>query len=593
MYPSSRRLLGLAALVACLPLSTAAAAAPPARWRPFAPDSVWNLPLRTDAPLLADSGTHVAWLRTQNAASGMWINSGTCGMPEYWADADTPRVTVTLDASAYQDRGLIRAWHSVPIPTGVRPSNCSDQNFAVLQTQPDGSVAEWEFWAATQAIEGTWTARWGGATQDVRADRGVASSIAWNDPTAPAVADSTSNGGWNVTASSVSMTAGVITIDDMNRGIIDHALAVALPETAKSRWLWPAQRTDGGSTDPAALPEGARLRIDPSVNLDTITMTPIVRMMAEAAQRYGIVVRDRTHANTAFYTEEPKTAQTSPLSSLLAGKYPDTALAQFPWDRLQVLDAPSCTTWAKCTVTPKVVIDSNASALRVGESVELDTTNSVLEHPRKNVEWDFDGDGRYETAVGRAVKSTFTPQTAGSQMVGVRITTLDGATVTGEKTIDVAPPLPAINVVRRPSALVPTWFYSFSWNYTSLTAITADTVAPYTPAGSRKLYTGSTSGGFDVTFGGDTAAAATGATASAWVECSAARCMRLCVVDGAGTVLGSTDPPFGRSAWVSIRVPGPLSAAQVGQLRLKGNVRNASSASGTTALSSVRLSTSG
>ena len=176
-------LLALAALSA-IPAVTSAAT-PPGGFRPFAPDSVWNLPLRFDAPIDPQSSSYVAWLNQSIATNGTWINTTTCGMPIFWADPGTPTVKVTLDPSAYQDPALIRAWSAVPMPPEAKPANCGDKNFAVLQAQPDGSIREWEFWSATKAADGSWTARWGGATSNVNTDRGIASSLGWFDASAP------------------------------------------------------------------------------------------------------------------------------------------------------------------------------------------------------------------------------------------------------------------------------------------------------------------------------------------------------------------------------------------------------------------------
>jgi hypothetical protein len=417
--------------------STAHAATAPAGFRPFAPDSIWNLPVRDDAPLASGSAAQVRWLTGQVQTAGTWINTRTCGMPTYWAAPGAATKTVRLDPSAYQDKALIRAWSAVPIPAGATPANCSDKNFAVIQPQPDGTYREWEFWKATQAADGSWTARWGGVTGDLQSDRGVASSRSWQDPTAPLLAQRASTFSWNVTASSISMMAGVITAADVARGHIDHALALATPDTAKGRFVWPAQRTDGTSVDPDALPEGAHLRLDPSLNLASIPMTPLVRMIAEAAQRYGIVVRDRTWSTTAFYTEEVKAGAADPFAALQAGKSASTALQAFPWSRLQVLAAPACGTGSGCHATQKAVVSTDGAAV-AGAPVTVDTSNSWLDQPRARVEWDLDGNGTYERSSGTAVSTTFTPSAAGTRPVGVRITTLDGSVVTAQTSLRVA-----------------------------------------------------------------------------------------------------------------------------------------------------------
>jgi hypothetical protein len=589
------RLIAAAGVVLALPLGAPAPAegfdGPPG-FRPFAPDSIWNLPLRHNVPLAPDGRAQVDWLRGQIAAHGSYINASTCGMPIVWAAPDTPRVKVTLATSSYQEKALIRAWQSVPIPEHARPANCQDKNFAVLQTQPDGTVTQWEFWSATRREDKSWVARWGGVTQNVALDRGVASSWSWRDPTGPSYQERMSGTTWNVTASSISMTAGVITEDDLRRRRIDHAVAMALTDAAKGRWHWPAQRSDGGSADPSALPEGARLRIDPSVDLDALPMPPLVRMIAEAAQTYGIVVRDRTWSANVFYVESPEEGQTSQVGALLDGARADQALAGFPWEKLQVLQGKSCTTSGSCLATAKAVIDVDTAAPRVGQPVALDTTNSVLEHARTAVEWDFDGDGIHEARRGRDVKATFVPAAPGPRRIGVRITTRDGSVVTGTRTIDAAPALsPA---VLRPSAVRTAGFYAYTTSHGALRSLDATTAAPDRPDRYRKLYSSHASGSFEASFGGASVAGTRGgATLSAWVDCTATRCLRLRIENAAGKVLGAAEPAFGTSGWVTVRAAGPLAAADVPGLRLTATVRNAAGASGSTSVSAASLSVDG
>ena len=427
-----------ALLASLLPTAPALAASAPAGFRPFADDSPWNLPLRADAPLSRRSAASVAWLGAKVAAGGAYINTYTCAMPTYWAEPGTPRVPVKLVGAVYRDPALINAWAAVPIPPETVPAKCSDANFAVIQRQPDGTLDSWEFWKAAKAADGSWTARWGGATQDLQRDRGFASTRSWTDPDAPAAAARQSHHNWNVTASSMSMMAGVITARDVERGRIDHALALALPDAAMGSFLWPAQRADGGSTEPGALPEGARLRIDPALDLAKVPMVPLVRMMAEAAQRHGIIVRDRTWSNTVFYTEEVRAGAPDPFRPLLGGKWPDAALKAFPWDRLQLVAAPECTGSTGCRLAEQVTIHADGAA-RAGAPLALDTSASALEHPREAVAWDLDGNGSFEHDAGRAVGARVVPAAPGRLEVRVRITTVAGSVLTASRTLDVAP----------------------------------------------------------------------------------------------------------------------------------------------------------
>ena len=62
-------------------------------------------------------------------------------------------------------------------------------------------------------------------------------------------------------------------------------------------------------------------------------------MLAEAAQRYGIFVRDRA-ANVALYAQDPTPTGTEPYGGshgFLEGKPAYALLASFPWSHLQLL----------------------------------------------------------------------------------------------------------------------------------------------------------------------------------------------------------------------------------------------------------------
>lgn len=429
--------LCLAALALSTMVATACASSPkatktagPAGFRPFAPDSIWNLPLRSDAPLDPDSDKYMNAFDTQVARFGGYVNGVHCGTPIYWAPASTPRIAVRLDHPAYMDPGLIKAWSSVPVPDDARPANCSDANLAILQRQPDGTVDEWELFGATRTGAGRWTARWGGATQDVQQDRGSASPLSWAD----AATGLKAKIGWNVTASSISTLAGVITTAELKARRVDHALALAITNPAKNIWRWPAQRSDGSLTDRWALPEGAHLRLDPRFDLATLKgATPLVRMLGQAAQKYGIVVRDATSSVEAFYAQEPAPGQPDLVKQLVDGQFIQPAMEAFPWDHLQLLAATTCHGYAnECIADDDAVLDADVSA--DGTSVRLDTTNSVLNQPRADVRWDLDGDGTYETAGGRAVARTVAASDLGAR-VGVQITTRGGATVNAVTTV--------------------------------------------------------------------------------------------------------------------------------------------------------------
>lgn len=58
--------------------------------------------------------------------------------------------------------------------------------------------------------------------------------------------------------------------------------------------------------------------------------------MARAAQRYGVVVRDRSAA-VAFYAQNPVPFGADPYPQLLGGQAPWDLLAAFPWRHLKLV----------------------------------------------------------------------------------------------------------------------------------------------------------------------------------------------------------------------------------------------------------------
>jgi hypothetical protein len=295
--------------------------------RPFAPTSFWNARLAADAAIDPKSEAYVDRLQYLLDRWVPYINTTRYSTPVYTVRADQPKVHVTLDREDGGD--LQAAFDQVPIPPRAEPADGSDRHMVVWQPSSD---TMWEFWHARRLDDG-WHAEYGGRMVNVSKSPGHYTAIR------NASGDYIEHSQWGASATSLPLLGGLIRIDELREGEIDHALAVALPEIRAGAYSWPAQRTDGKSYHPDAIPEGARLRIDPRVNLDELEMAPSIRMMAVAAQRYGIVVRDGAGAVT-FFAEDPGPTGSNPflgLDGLFGVRYIDKALREFPWDRLQVL----------------------------------------------------------------------------------------------------------------------------------------------------------------------------------------------------------------------------------------------------------------
>jgi len=307
----SRRLLLLLLSTSAAVLVAAASAAA----LPFAPTSVWNAPLSTPAALSPNSASLASELQRQVTTYGTWINTWQYSTPVYTVAATQPTVRVQLDTSYSV---LQNDFAAVPLPPDARPAPGSDAHLTVYQPSSD---TLWEFWKLAKQTDG-WHARWGGKMTGVSTNPGY-----FNAPL-------------GATATSLPLLGGLMRISELQAGHIDHALALAIPVVKATDFVWPAQRTDGGSTLANAIPAGTRFRLDPNLDVASLGLPPVAYQMALAAQRYGIVVRDGAGAVT-FYGEDPGPTGTNPYPALFQGKYPNQVLAKFPWSRLQVVAPPT------------------------------------------------------------------------------------------------------------------------------------------------------------------------------------------------------------------------------------------------------------
>lgn len=303
--------------------------APLAPFRFFSPTSFWNAEPGAAAPLDPESsalaGAFIAEVEALvKAGTGPWINTTNYSVPIVTVPANQPKVRVQL-VSKYTAPALQAAWEEVPIPPDAKPAQGTDGTLVVWQPATDRL---WEFWRAAKTETG-WQASWGGATQNVSAAWGAYGPDAWPG----------AKPWWGSSASSLSIAGGLITLEDLARGSIDHALSIAIPNVRAGVYSSPAMRTDGRSTSPLSLPEGAHLRLDPSLDLGKLKLPTLTLMIARAAQRYGIFVRDRAKV-IHFFAEDPNALAVNPYlgkSGYFEGRSPAQLLASFPWDRLQLL----------------------------------------------------------------------------------------------------------------------------------------------------------------------------------------------------------------------------------------------------------------
>jgi hypothetical protein len=298
-------------------------------FRFFARTSFWNEPLAANAPLDPTSAALVGALdekitAEEQAENGPWINTTEYSIPVYTVPAHQPTVPVQL-LDKKPNAALSSAWSAVPLPPNAQPAIGTDGVLAIWQPSTDRL---WEFWRLVHEAD-SWHASWGGAMQHVSSNPGVYGPEAWPG----------AQSWWGVSASSLSLVGGLISLEDLKLGQINHALEMAIPNVRAGVYSSPAQRTDGKSASPLSLPEGGHLRLNPNLNLAALHLPRLTLMLAEAAQRYGIFISDGSSI-AEFYAQDPTPTGTNPYAGpggYYEGNYPNQLLASFPWSQLQLL----------------------------------------------------------------------------------------------------------------------------------------------------------------------------------------------------------------------------------------------------------------
>lgn len=281
--------------------------------RPFADTSPFNTPVNPDPLIDANSAAMVA----QAARTGMvHANLYEYGIPIYTATASTPKHAVDCTGPAtwgvcpFESRAM-------PIPAGAVPNRGSDGVMAVIDTAT-GTVGE--YWQVNSPARSSTSTTWGAVN--------LVSGSGW---------------GGSSTGAGASRIGGVVRIAEIEAGVIDHALVMQSDNVCKDVFRPPALKTDGESTRRDCLPAGARLQLDPGLDVSTIDgITPGEVTVARALQIHGAYVIDRADTSLSISFELAPDATSSSPGSVYqeAGFAWDYyGMPNIPWDKLRVLDA--------------------------------------------------------------------------------------------------------------------------------------------------------------------------------------------------------------------------------------------------------------
>ncbi len=245
--------------------------------------SPWNTPIG-DRPVQPDSAALLT--RSRGADDGSIVVGSAQPVPV--VAGGVPTTLTCRQAQCGDGAGDL----VLDVPADVDPDPLDDGRFTVLD--PDARVG-YDFWRARREADGTISYHF---LREWDLD-----GPGFNQPYVD-----------GVRGSGLPLFAGLVRPDELERGRIDHAVAIGLPVTAGGYFVQPASATDQtGRSDAAAVPEGARLRLRDDVELtapvDPETGAPLpldadqrrhADHLVRALQQYGAIVVGRAAVPTLY-----------------------------------------------------------------------------------------------------------------------------------------------------------------------------------------------------------------------------------------------------------------------------------------------------
>jgi hypothetical protein len=282
----------------------------PGRARYWSADSPFNSPIPENPRLDPQSTAMTAHLSTK-----VVFNMYEFGIAIHRADSSTPEA----DVYCLADWGTCPtdSLNPIPIPADMKPPPGSDGNTVIVDWLQRLAISLHQPHANS---DGSWSATW----------------VTVTNLNGSGVPPEGGNG------SGVSHLAGVVEVDEIAGGHIDHALAFSTEVACRDLLRYPARKTDGQSTVPDCVPEGTRVQLDPSIDVDQLAVPDGVKTVARALQEYGAYAVDRGGAPLALYFQVAPDAR----DGFPGRVYADAGLTndyfsteEVPWHRLRVLNS--------------------------------------------------------------------------------------------------------------------------------------------------------------------------------------------------------------------------------------------------------------
>ncbi|MHA2022332.1 MAG: hypothetical protein ACTSWQ_01585 [Candidatus Thorarchaeota archaeon] len=234
--------------------------------RPFSSQSPFNVPIPNNAEIDPNSDAIINNLVGSMSGEEIFVGVDKWSVPVFFANSSAPRYDVDIT----DEWPIWDIMEDVPIPDNAVPDPEDDGHMCIVDND---TLIEYDFWRANKTQSG-WTAEWGNKIS-------LGTDGIYQDS-------------WGARASGFALTAGLIFPQEITQGIINHALVYSTDSIYVKGGgpVRPATTSDGTSDEPLAIPEGTRLQLNPSINLDNLELSEAARTIAQAMQNYGMFLCD-------------------------------------------------------------------------------------------------------------------------------------------------------------------------------------------------------------------------------------------------------------------------------------------------------------
>lgn len=266
----------------------------PANFKPFTAASPWNTPISQSPEIDPDSALMIANLSATAPYFGADFVKWTT--PVHVIDFTQARKVNVYSSKGPRspdvDPNADGIIENIPMPAGIWPD--PEQDGHVVMVDPVARKS-WEFSRFGMDTNGNY----------------VASTISIWDLDGAGYYTPFSGSYWWARGSNgagVPWIGGIIRPEEIAAGEITHAILCATPvnrkctvDGQKEQVCLPACRTDGWGIGTAYIPEGARLQLDPTLDLDALNLSPETKVVARAMQKYGMIVSDNSSSFKTYF----------------------------------------------------------------------------------------------------------------------------------------------------------------------------------------------------------------------------------------------------------------------------------------------------